>query len=69
MDELKVSDCDDDYCTGCEPGCTLEFVPYLGPDEPPFLGPPRNGLMFQMRQIYESKDLSRLFPDLVKLAR
>ena len=26
-----VGECDDDYCTGCEPGCTLETLYFEGP--------------------------------------
>ena len=48
--------CDDDYCTGCEPGCTLETLVFEGPMERQHyeFGP----LERMLAEAYSSTDLS-----------
>lgn len=36
---VTVGECDDDYCTGCEPGYGLDQAQLEGPDLPPMYGP------------------------------
>ena len=53
LGSLTLGDCDDDYCTGCEPGCGLYDVPFQGPHEAPDIGPEELTLDLLMRRNYE----------------